>query len=70
MIKWVLDWHQARQFQDEVRQHCGNIWAIKMPKSYPECRVTRSGIAHIALTDDELMVETLRQDGGEVRLMP
>jgi hypothetical protein len=70
MIKWVIDWTQAKSYQDVIRKEYGIIWAIKMPKTYPECRVTRQGIAHIAITDDESMVEELRQDGGEVQLLP
>lgn len=70
MIKWVTDWTQAKSYQDTVRKYCGVIWAVKMPKTYPECRVTRQGIAHIAITDNEALVEELRQDGGEVQLLP
>ncbi len=69
MVKWVVDWKAALAYQDSVRQEHDSIWAVKMPMNYPECRVTRQGVAHIAITDDENLVEELRQDGGEVQLM-
>jgi hypothetical protein len=71
MLKWVIDWSEAKAYQDSLRVASnGLIWAVKMPKTYPECRVTRRGIAHIAVTDDESVVHTLREDGGEVQLLP
>jgi hypothetical protein len=71
MLKWVIDWSEAKAYQDSIRATNNSlIWAIKMPKDYPECRVTRRGIAHIAVTDDEFMVHILREDGGEVQLLP
>ena len=69
MIKWVVDWAAALAYQDEIRSKSPVVWAVNMPQDYPECRVTRQGIAHIAITDDEELVEELRQDGGEVKLM-
>ena len=71
MLKWVTSWVEARAFQDSVRTTTnGIIWAVKMPKTYPECRVTRQGIAYIAITDDETLVRELSDDGGEALIMP
>lgn len=70
MIKWVTGWPQARQYHDTIRSATATVvWAVKMPKSYPECRVTRQGIAHIAITDDEMLVDELRVNGGEPQIL-
>ncbi len=71
MVKWVIDWPQAKAYHDSVRTQLGGVvWAVRMPKSYPECRVTRQGIAHIAITDDESLVEELRFNGGDAQVLP
>ncbi len=70
MIKWAVDWTEARTHQDAIRRNGSIVWAVKMPTSYPECRVTRRGIAYIAVTDDEKLVDELREDGGDVQIMP
>ena len=70
MVKWVVDWPQAKAYHDSIRANTSVIWAVKMPKNYPECRVTRLGIAHIAITDSQSLVDELREDGGEVQIMP
>lgn len=71
MIKWVIDWPQAKAFHDSIRSNASDvIWAVKMPKNYPECRVTRLGIANIVITDNQSLVNELREDGGEVQIMP
>ena len=71
MIKWVVDWPQAKAFHDSIRSNAIDvIWAVKMPKNYPECRVTRLGIANIVITDNQSLVNELREDGGEVQIMP
>ncbi|HRV92221.1 MAG TPA: hypothetical protein P5526_08675 [Anaerolineae bacterium] len=71
MVKWVVDWPQAKAFHDSIRSNAIDvIWAVKMPKNYPECRVTRLGIANIVITDNQSLVNELREDGGEVQIMP
>lgn len=71
MVKWVVDWPQAKAFHDTIRGGTIDVvWAVKMPKSYPECRVTRLGIANIVITDNQSLVNELREDGGEVQIMP
>lgn len=70
MLKWVINWSEAQTYKDTVREVNGVVWAIKMPKDYPECRVTRRGIANIAITDEEIVANELREDGGDVRIMP
>ena len=71
MVKWVVDWPQAKAFHDSIRSNTIDvIWAVKMPKNYPECRVTRLGIANIVITDNQSLVNELREDGGEVQIMP
>lgn len=70
MIKWAVDWSEVKNLQDTVRHNGNIVWAIKMPKDYPECRVTRRGIAYIAVTDDEKLVDELREDGGDVQILP
>ena len=70
MVKWAVDWSEARALQDKIRSNGNIVWAIKMPTDYPECRVTRRGIASIAVTDDAKIVDELREDGGDVQIMP
>lgn len=70
IVKWVVDWSQAKEYHDTIRAKASIVWAVKMPKSYPECRVTRLGIANIVITDDPSFVEELREDGGDVQIMP
>lgn len=70
MRKWVVDWSEVRTFQDSIRDsNNGMLWAIEMPENYPECRVTRRGIANIAITDEEDFINELREDGGEPKLL-
>lgn len=71
MIKWATDWSEARIHRGIIGASGATlVWGIEMPKSYPECRVTRRGIAHIAVTNDESVVTELREDGGYVRVLP
>ncbi len=69
MLKWVLNWSDAKILRDSLRKQAAVIWAIKMPPDYPECRVTRAGVASIAITDDEIIAAELREDGGEARVI-
>jgi hypothetical protein len=69
MIKWVVDWSEARTFRDSINANNGILWAIEMPEDYPECRVTRRGIANIAITDEEGFMSELKEDGGEPKLL-
>jgi hypothetical protein len=68
MIKWVVNWSEVKTVQDSLNSN-GILWAIEMPEDYPECLVTRRGIAHIAVTDDENIVNELREDGGEPKVI-
>jgi len=71
MIKWVVDWSEVRAVRDSITHTGANgiLWAIEMPEDYPECRVTRRGIANIAVTDEEGIMSELREDGGEPKLL-
>lgn len=69
MLKWVLNWSDAKILRDTLREQAGVIWAIQMPPDYPECRVTRAGIASIAITNDEIIATQLCEDGGEARVI-
>ena len=70
MVKWATNWSEAQTYRTSDGFRNTVVWAIRMPKTYPECRVTRRGVAFIAVTDEETMVTELREDGGEVKLMP
>lgn len=72
MVKWVTSWTEAQTYKDSVQNGNGSnvFWAITMPKTYPECRVTRAGIANIAVTNDEMVVAELSEDGGEAQIIP
>jgi hypothetical protein len=71
MIKWGTNWSEAKVYRSMIGANGGTlVWAVEMPKTYPECRVTTRGIAHIAVTNDEFAVTELREDGGYVRLLP
>ena len=71
MIKWVTNWSEAKIHRGLIGANGGTlVWAVEMPKTYPECRVTTRGIANIAVTDEEVMVSELREDGGNVKVLP
>ena len=71
MIKWTIDRIEAKTYRSMIGANGDTlVWGVEMPKSYPECRVTTRGIAHIAVTNDEFLVAELREDGGYVRLLP
>jgi hypothetical protein len=71
MVKWAIDWTEAKTYRSTIGANGDTlVWGVEMPKSYPECRVTTRGIAHIAVTNDEFLVTELREDGGYVRLLP
>ena len=69
-VKWVINWTEATTYRHSVKNGCGVFWAVTMPKTYPECRVTRAGIANIAVTDDETILTELREDGGKAQIIP
>ena len=71
MIKWATNWSEAKTYRGVIGASGATlIWAIEMPKNYPECRVTTRGIAHIAVTNQEAVVTELQEDGGQVRVLP
>jgi hypothetical protein len=70
MLKWVTNWSEVQSYRASLSTNGSVLWAVKMPKTYPECRVTRRGIANIAVTDDETLVAELRDDGGEAKVLP
>ena len=70
MVKWVRNWSEAATYKDTLQISNGVVWAIRMPRNYPECRVTRAGIANIAVTDEIQVAQELREDGGDLRVMP
>ena len=70
VLKWVTNWSEAQMYRALIGGKGDVIWAIQMPKSYPECRVTRQGIANIAITNDETLVTELCEDGGEAKVLP
>jgi hypothetical protein len=71
MIKWTINWNEAKIQRGVIGASGATlVWGIEMPKTYPECRVTRRGVANIAVTNDETVVTELREDGGYVRVLP
>ena len=70
MLKWVRSWSEATTLKSSLEAKDSIVWAVEMPTSYPECRVTRQGIANIAVTDEEAIASGLREDGGEAKILP
>ncbi|MCG3210649.1 MAG: hypothetical protein FOGNACKC_04280 [Anaerolineae bacterium] len=71
MIKWATNWAEAKNFRGIMGASGATlVWAIEMPPNYPECRVTRRGIANIAVTTDAALASELQEDGGYVQVLP
>ena len=71
MVKWAINWTEAKTYRSTIGANGDTlVWGVGMPKSYPECRVTTRGIAHIVVTNDGFLVAELREEGGYVRLLP